>query len=158
MIMINHIDIFLSLAYLIGTIFHLLMRADLAYKSKVNKIPNRRCWFANYWVSILVRVCFWGYGIFRLWIAHPEWPSKVAMAFGVPDYIANWLIITPTLGASVGAGFFIDVVLDYAQVFVGLLTKKFPMFGVIAKIIQAQVPQYDPDVVDVTKVEEEDKR
>lgn len=141
-----HIQLWLSLGYLIGAIFHLLMRADFARKSKVNPFPGMWAWFVCYWVQIAVRVGFWGYGLFWLWLDHPDWPAKIAMQFYVPPDVANWLIVTPTLGASVGFGFFADVALDYTQVFVGALAQKFPSLGWLGTLLQSQVPQYSPEV------------
>lgn len=156
----SSIDIrfWLSMTYAIGTFLHLLMRSDLAMKSKVNMVPNRRCWFRNQWVLILVRGGFWGYLLFWGWLLHPDVFAKMAKLAYFPDWLASWFNVTPNPLSAMGFGFICDTVLDYTQVFTGLLVQKYPMLGWLGKIIQAQIPQYDPDVVDVTKTTPEAKK
>ena len=150
------IRVWLSLFYVVGTFLHLLMRSDLAMKSKVNSVPNRRCWLRAHWVDILVRVAFWGYLLFWGWLSHPDVFANIAKTFHVPDWLANWFNVVPNPLSCVGFGFICDVALDYTQVFTGLLVQKFPSLGWVGVILQSQVPQYSEIVA--AAVDKEDKK
>lgn len=146
------IRVWLSIAYLIGTLFHILLRAGYAVRSQVNTTPSRWCYVVDHWDTLLIRCGFFGYLLFFAWLSHPDWPSKIAIALMVPEGPANWLTVPQTLGTSAMFGFFIDVVLDSAQSIVAGLTLKFPSLSFLNAVVRGQIPSYDARVVDVAAV------
>lgn len=146
--------IWLSLAYVVGALFHILLRAGYAVRSQVNTTPTRWCYVRTHWDALLIRSGFFGYLAFWAWMAHPEWPSQIAKSLLVPEGVANWLTAPATLGTAAMFGFMIDVVLDSAQSIVANLTAKFPQLSFLNAIVRGQIPSYDANVVDVKTVNE----
>jgi len=134
--------VLLVIAFYMGTILRLCMRAGNAFRSQVNKYPNRRSYIGRNWDIFLVRT-FFATGFFTWWMSDPGAWSKVIGAVGVPPGISNWLTVPPTLATSAGFGFFSDLGIDQVQY---RLATKYPW---LPDIIKGEVPSYDPAVVDV---------
>lgn len=132
----------LSLGYLVGTSFNLILRAGFAFRSNINCYPTRWSFYSQNWDTILIRL-FYGYLAFYAWSLHPDWISWIALKFYVSQGIANWLTFPVTLATSMGFGFGIDVVLDSLQSVVASTS----WLSWANVFIRGRVPTYDPRVV-----------
>jgi hypothetical protein len=138
----------LSLGYLIGAAFNILLRAGYAYRSKVNCYPTRLSFLIENWDTIVIRVFMYGYGAFYLWTLHPNWVEKIALSFGAPAWMAGWLTVPVGIGSSVGFGFLIDVLLDTVQSVVASR----PYLSFLNIFVRGRVPAYNSGVVDTQKL------
>lgn len=138
----------LSLAYLLGAAFNILLRAGYAYRSKVNCYPTRWSFVTENWDTILIRVFVYGYLSFYAWSLHPELVAKIAMAFAVPSWIAGWLIVHVSIASSFGYGFIIDRILDSLQ---SAIADK-PYLSFLNMFVRGRVPAYNSGIVDIEKL------
>lgn len=146
----------LTIGYLIGAEFNLMLRAGFAYRSQVNVYPTRRSFYTKNWDTILIRVALWGYGLFYIWTLHPDWLSISAVFFHVPKSIADWLTFPVSLGTAVGAGFVIDVILDSAQSIAAFVAKDRPYLSWLPAILGGRIPEYNPRVVNTKLLKQDD--
>jgi len=82
---------------------------------------------------------------------HPEWPTAIAKFFKVPDYLANWMTLPVNILTALGLGFVIDVLLDKVQAWTAA-SKDNPYLSWLNTVFPGRLPQYDEEVVDVTKI------
>lgn len=142
----------LLLFCLVGMILNVLLRADYAKSSSVNVYPTRWSFVTRNWVTILIRIFPWGFGIFYAWTIHPEWLTVIAKFFKVPDWMANWMTFPVNVPVSLGLGFVIDVGLDKVQSWAAM-TKDGPWYVAwLNTVFQGRLPQYDAAVVIVEKL------
>lgn len=140
----------LVVSFYLGTLIRLSLRAGNAFRSQVNKYPNRRSYLFRNWDVFLVRT-FFATGFFTWWLHDPGAWSKFIAMLGVAPGIANWLTVPPTLATSAGFGFFSDLGIDQVQY---RLATKYPW---LPDIVKGEIPSYDPAVVDVDSLSKERK-
>lgn len=154
----------LVIFYLIGYLLAVLLRADYARFSGVNKFPTRWSFIERNLVTILIRLIPWDTTVFYLWTIHPEWPTKIALFLKVPDWLANWFTLPVNAGTALIAGFVIDIAFDKVQNWTALInqyTKDIPGASWVGKalniLFQGRLPQYDEAVVDTSALSPERK-
>lgn len=145
----------LCLFYVFGSGINIAIRADYAFHSAVNCYPTRLSFLTQNYVAILIRVFFYDFALFYLWSLHPTWVASIASFFQVPSNIADWLTLPVNAGTAVLAGWSLDVLLDKIQSWIAGSDKPWISWANI--LFQGRVPQYNPAVVDTSKLPPEKK-
>ncbi len=144
----------LAIAYLLGILWRFFSRATKAYRSTMRAYPSRWAFVKANWDVFLLRTFPWNSGLFVLWVINPGLLSKVVVFVAVPENIANWLTIPPTLGTAFGFGFLVDYLLDQLQIKIATS----PMFAWLPAALKGEIPLYDQSVVNGSQLVQSNNR
>lgn len=133
----------LAITFALGILFRFFARASQAFRSQLRTYPTRWSFVAANWDVFLLRTIPFNAGLFILWVFHPGLLSQGLSHVGVPDWVANWVTVPPTLGTSFGYGFFVDLGLDRLQMKLFSDSK----FAWVPDVFKGEIPAYNPQYV-----------
>ena len=133
--------------FYLGVFLRFFVRSIKAVRSPLRTYPSRFSFFKTNWDVFLVRTVLFNTPLFVLWLYHPDLAVKLLLWMHVPEGIATWVIIPPTLLSAGGFGSVVDLAIDQVQV---RIANNPPSW--LPDTLKGEIPSYDSSAVDVSKV------
>jgi len=134
-------------AFYIGVLMRFFVRSVKAVRSPLRSYPTRTSFFKTNWDVFLVRALLFDTPLFVLWVFHPDLAVKFLLWLHVPEGIATWVIVPPTLLSAGGFGSVVDLGVDQIQL---RIANNPPSW--LPDTFKGEIPSYDASAVDVSKV------